>query len=80
MQITFKFSQLWYIYCFRQPKTIKNTFQATTFNVEENSRTFQGLVQKFKNFPRTSPKIQGLVKTVRALELLSLKRTAGTYL
>ena len=28
----------------------------------------------------TSPKLQGLVKTVRALELLSLKRIAGTYL
>ena len=41
----------------------KNTFQVTTFKVE-NSRTFQGLAQKFKDFSRTSPKIQGLFKTV----------------
>ena len=31
-------------------KAIKNTFQAPTFKVEENSRTFQGLAQKFKDF------------------------------
>ena len=30
-------------------KSIKNSFQATTFKVEENS-TFQGLAQKFKDF------------------------------
>ena len=45
----------------------KNTFQAPTFKVEENSRPFQGLTQKFKDFSRTSPKIQGLFKTVRTL-------------
>ena len=54
----------------------KNSFQATTFKVEENSRTIQGLAQKFKDFSRkmefkdfsrASPKIQGLFKTVRAL-------------
>ena len=55
----------------------KNTFQANTFKVEEKSGTFQGLAQKFKDFsrkkwnsrtfPRTSPKIQGLFKTVRTL-------------
>ena len=28
----------------------KNSFQFTTFKVEENSRTFQGLAQKFKGF------------------------------
>ena len=28
----------------------KNSFQLTTFKVEENSRTFQGLAQKFKGF------------------------------
>ena len=32
-----------------------------------NSETFQGLAQKFKDFSRTSPKIQGLFKTVRTL-------------
>ena len=48
-------------------KASKNSFEATTFKVEENSRTFQGLAQKFKDFSRTSPKIQGLFKTVRTL-------------
>ena len=50
-------------------KAFKTTFQATTFKAKENSRTFQGLSQKlrsfqrkmeFKDFSRTSPKIQGL--------------------
>ena len=45
----------------------KNTFHATKFKVEENSRSFQGLARKFKDFSRTSPKIQGLFKTVRTL-------------
>ena len=40
-------------------KTLKNTFQATTFNVEENSSPFQGLAQKFKDFSRKNG-IQGL--------------------
>jgi len=31
-------------------KASKDTFLATTFKVEENSRTFQELPQKFKNF------------------------------
>ena len=35
---------------FDNPKSMKTTFQATTFKVEENSRTFQGLAQKFKDF------------------------------
>ena len=52
MQITFQFSELQFIFCLRQPKSNKNTFQATTFKVEENSRTFQGLAQKFKDFSR----------------------------
>ena len=34
---------------------------------QKYSRTFQGLAQKFKDFSRTSPKIQGLFKTVRTL-------------
>jgi len=33
-------------------KHLKNTFQATTFKVEENSRTFQGFHLKFKDFSR----------------------------
>ena len=47
-------------------KASKNSFEATTFKVEENSRTFKGKME-FKDFSRTSPKIQGLFKTVRAL-------------
>ena len=40
-------------------KALKNTFQATTFKVEENSRTFQGLAQKFSDFSSKNG-IQGL--------------------
>ena len=58
-----------YILPWKTKKCQKNTFQVTTFKVEENSRTFQGLAQKFKDFSRTSPKIQGLFKTVRTLRL-----------
>ena len=39
-------------------KASKNSFEATTFKVEENSRTFKGKME-FKDFSRTSPKIQG---------------------
>ena len=62
---------------FDNPKSMRNTFQATTFKVEENSSTFQGLAQKFEDLSRkngiqglsrTSTKIQGLFKTVRALQ------------
>ena len=42
-------------------KASKNSFQATTFKVEENSRTFQGLAQNFKDFSRKNG-IQGLFK------------------
>ena len=42
-------------------KALKNTFQATTFKVEDNSRTFQGLAQKFEDFSRKNG-IQGLFK------------------
>ena len=34
-----------YILYLDNQKASKNTFQATTFKVEENSRTFQGLAQ-----------------------------------
>ena len=33
-------------------KASKNSFPVTTFKVEHNSRTFQGLTQKFKDFSR----------------------------
>ena len=39
--ITFNFSQLWFISVLDNQKALQNTFQTTTFNVEENSRTFQ---------------------------------------
>ena len=42
-------------------KALEKSFQATAFKVEENSRTFQGLVQKFKDFSRKNG-IQGLFK------------------
>ena len=42
-------------------KASENSFQATTFKVEENSRTFQGLAQKFKDLSRKNG-IQGLFK------------------
>ena len=35
-------------------------------NLHRNLRTFQGKME-FKDFSRTSPKIQGLFKTVRAM-------------
>ena len=52
------------MFCLGLPKSIKNTFQATTFKVGEHSRTFQEKME-FKDFSRTSPKIQGLFKSVR---------------
>jgi len=43
-------------------KASKNTFQATTFKVEENSRTFQELAKQFKDFSRKNG-IQGVSRT-----------------
>ena len=37
-------------------KHLTNTFQTTTFKVEENSRTFQELAEKCKDFSRNYPK------------------------
>ena len=50
-----------YILSWITKKHLKNTFQATTFKVEENSRIFQGLPLKLKDFstlckPWDSPK------------------------
>ena len=39
-----------YILSWITKKHLKNTLKATTFKVEENSRTFQGLPLKFKDF------------------------------
>ena len=50
--MTFKFSELDLYFVLDNQKASKNTFQATTFKVEENSRTFQGLPLKFKDFSR----------------------------
>ena len=68
MQITFKFSELRFIPATDNQKALI-FFQATRYKVQESLRTFQGLAHKFKDFPRTPPKIQGLLKTVRALLL-----------
>ena len=46
---------MFYILSWTTKKHKKNSFQATTFKIEENSRTFQGLPLKFKGFSRTSP-------------------------
>ena len=43
-------------------KALKNTFRATTFKVQDNSRTFQGKME-FKDFSRTTYEFQGLFKT-----------------
>ena len=53
----------------RKPKSNKkNTFHAITFQAEGNSRTFQELAKKFKDFLRISTKIQGFFKkTVQTL-------------
>ena len=48
-------------------KEYQFAFDPTTFKVEENSRTFQGLTQTFKDFSRTPPEIQGLFMTVQTL-------------
>ena len=50
-----------YILSWTTKKHLKNTFQATSFEVEENSRTFEGLAQKFKDFSRKN-EIQGIFK------------------
>ena len=42
-------------------KASKNSFQPTTFKVEENLRTFHRLAQKFKYFSRKNG-IHGLFK------------------
>jgi len=55
-----------------QPKSIKK-LQATTFKVEENSRTFQGIARKFKDFSSKS-EIQGLFETVRTLSYSSERK------
>ena len=39
-----------YIPSWTTKKHKKNSFQATTFKAEENSRTFQGHPLKFKDF------------------------------
>ena len=39
-----------YILSWITKKHLKDTLQATKFKVEENSRTFQGLPLKFKDF------------------------------
>ena len=69
MQITINFSELRFTFCLWQPKSIKKYFQATSFKVEEKSRTFQGHAQKFKDLSKKNG-IQGLFKTVWPLMFL----------
>ena len=50
--------------------------QALFKDLHRNLRTFQGKME-FKDFSRTSPKIQGLFKTVRALGSISCFSCSG---
>ena len=64
-------------------KALKNTLRATTFTLKKiqalfkelhrNLRTYQGKME-FKDFSATSPKIQGLFKTVWTLSALLFSR------
>ena len=64
MQITFNFSELRFI-----PAADNQKAFSRPLDTEESLRTLQGLAHKFKDLPRTPPKIQGLLKTMRALLL-----------
>ena len=55
-----------------QPNSIKK-LHATRFKVEENSRTFEGLAQKFKDFSSKS-EFQGLFETVQTLSYSNERR------
>ena len=52
-------------------KASKNSFPVTTFKVEQNSRTFQGL---FKDFPYNSRTFQDSATPVIAMPLLQRAR------
>ena len=59
------------MFCLGEPKSIKKHFpghyiQRLFKDLRRNLRTFQGKME-FKDFSRTSPKIQGLFKTVQTL-------------
>ena len=68
-------SELWLIFCLGQPKSIKTTFQATTFKNEENLRPFQGLAQKLRTFQGLSLKFKDFS---RWCPPYSCKTKAGT--
>ena len=55
-------------------------FDATTFKVEENSRTFEEVPLKFKDFSRSPSKIQGLFKTMRTLVHEARSATSNSVL
>ena len=61
MQITFNFSELRFIPAADNQKAFSRLLDTKFKKV---LRTFQGLAHKFKDFPRTPPKIQGLLNTV----------------
>ena len=56
-------------------KASKDTFQATSFKVEEN----QGLFKEKWNL-RTSPKIQGLFKTANPGEVICPQKVEHSFL
>ena len=51
-----------YIPSWTTKKHKKNSFQATTFKAEENSRTFQGHPLKFKDFWRLCEPCEGIIQ------------------
>ena len=65
--MTFAFTELRFIFCLGQPLHSKlKKIQGLFKDLHRNLRNFQGKME-FKDFSRTSPKIQGLFKTVRTL-------------
>ena len=60
-------------YCLGHPKSIKKHFPGHPFKAEENSRMFQGLAMKFKNFLRKYQFKTSELKNVEKLVEQSLK-------
>ena len=72
MQITFNFSELWYIFCLGQPKSILKKALSRPLNFKI-SALFKDLYRK--DFSMTPSKIQGLFKTVPTLKTLTDQAT-----
>ena len=76
MQITFNFSELWFIFGLGQPRSIlKKHFPGHYILSQRKFNPFQGLVQEFKDFSMTPSNMQGLFKIVPTLETLTDQAT-----